>query len=92
VLASAPAMASQLTVCCGRPCAQPAAAALLCLLLAALAAPTRAELSPSEFNSVLAKFREQAQGVPEVSYHSLGFCHSMDRVSAVRRGQAQACP
>ena len=69
--------------------AQQAAAALLCLLLAALAAPTRAALSPSEFGRVLAKFRAEAQGVPEVSNHSPRICHSMDLVRDVRRGHTR---
>jgi len=50
-------------------CAQHSAAALLCLLLAAVGAPTRAELSQSEFNRIMTKFRAQAQGASAVSNH-----------------------
>jgi hypothetical protein len=52
-----------------RVCAQHSAAALLCLLLAAVGVPTRAELSQSEFNRIMIKFRAQAQGASAVSNH-----------------------
>ena len=69
VRASAPDMASN-SCYFWCPCAQLAASAPLCIvLLAAMAAPTRAELAPSEFRRVLAKFRAEAQGVSEASNH-----------------------
>lgn len=53
----------------GAFCAQHSAAALLCLLLAAVGAPARAELSQSEFNRIMTRFRAQAQGASAVSNH-----------------------